>query len=233
MSTQLGTFIPLQGQNACWGLNNNLDLRLTGINPQAILGQNTPYGHSSFVVLPTNYAGNFNEITKNIAPTQSPVAFVPHQQSINSGAFIPNTFMGSSAVVATVPGIFQGSNSSFNCLPYGNTSISQSFATELSENNHEYVISFDVPGIEMQDLDISLAGNTIYINGIRKNTQEATTLAYSEIAKGSISRAICVPFDVCSNKAINTSLDNGVLKIRISKDNQFEKKGTTRKVKIG
>lgn len=108
-----------------------------------------------------------------------------------------------------------------------------SFAAEVAENNHEFIVSIDVPGINVEDLDVSLTENTIFINGVRKDSQEAATLAYSEIAKGNITRAISVPFDISSNKSINTSLDNGVLKIRIAKESQSDKRATTRKVKIG
>lgn len=109
-----------------------------------------------------------------------------------------------------------------------------SFAAEVAENSNEYILTIDVPGIHAEDLDVSLTGNTVVISGLRKDAQDPATLAYSEVAKGSITRALAVPFDIGPNRAINTSLDNGVLKIRIAKENnQSDKKTATRKVKIG
>jgi HSP20 family molecular chaperone IbpA len=148
------------------------------------------------------------------APHGSQVGFIGH----NHGGFYHPT---------NTAGFGQGAE----CPTQGGWG--QSFATELFETKNDYVVSFDVPGIDIEDLDISLAGNTIHINGIRKGSNDAAGLAYSEIARGNISRAIAVPFDVSSNKSINTSLENGVLKIRIAKETQGNKGASARKVKIG
>jgi len=165
------------------------------------------------------------------------VAFIPHQSQISQGSFVTSNpaiqGIPAGTTLVGVPAGWQSGNQALNSFSSSNHASSQSFAAEVSENNNEFVLSFDVPGIDVEDLDVSLEGNTIFVNGIRKNSNEATTLAYSEIAKGSISRAISVPFDVSPSKTINTSLDNGVLKIRISKENQSEKRPAPRKVKIG
>ena len=259
MTTHLGTFIPLQAQSAAWGsqnLNQHANWGLTGWNPNAawtpnascnstaVWCQNTPWEqnashnpqNASVVIVPT-YGTKVSEIPQNIAPQGSTVAFIPHQSQFSNGAFVPsNTALQGITPGTTFVGIpagWQNGNQALSNLPLGNPSLSQSFAAELSENNHEFVLSFDVPGIDVEDLDVSLAGNTIFINGIRKSSNEATTLAYSEIAKGNITRAISVPFDVIPSKAINTSLDNGVLKIRIAKESQSDKRTSARKVKIG
>lgn len=247
MTTQIGTFIPLNTQNNNFG--QNIGLGIAGFNPSITLNPNTVWGQNSLwnqnhahnqgqasiVISPSvgyPYGGNFGDFTQGILSNGSTVAFVP-QQGIASGTTVvgvpTNTSLQSLAsgtAVVGIPSTFIGGNQTVN-------GISQSFATEVSENNQEYVLSFDVPGIDIQDLDVSLNGNTIQINGIRKNSQESTTLAYSEIARGSISRAIAVPFDVSPSKAINTSLENGVLKIRIAKENQTGGRTSARKVKIG
>jgi HSP20 family protein len=105
-------------------------------------------------------------------------------------------------------------------------------ATELAETTHEYVVSFDVPGMDLNNIDVTLGGNTLTINGVRTGLQATSALAYSEIARGNISRSVALPFDVSAHKAINTSLENGVLKIRISKEDQAGKKAT-RKINLG
>jgi HSP20 family molecular chaperone IbpA len=136
-----------------------------------------------------------------------------------------------SQVLAIVP--YQSGTQS-PLLPGSSLSQSQPLAIECSENQNEFVISFDVPGILAEDLDVSLTGNTVHINGLRKGAGEAGILNYSEISHGSFSRAIALPFEVSSDKPINTSLENGVLKIRVNKTNQLERKGGhTRKMKIG
>ncbi len=235
--------------NAAWTPNSSC-------NSTAVWGQNTPceqnashnQQNASVVIVPA-YGTKITEIAQNIAPQGSTVAFIPHQSQFSNGAFVPHqsqfsngAFVPSNTALqgitpgttfVGIPAGWQNGNQALSNLPLGNPSLSQSFAAELSENNHEFVLSFDVPGIDVEDLDVSLAGNTIFINGIRKSSNEATTLAYSEIAKGNITRAISVPFDVSPSKAINTSLDNGVLKIRIAKESQSDKRTSARKVKIG
>jgi HSP20 family molecular chaperone IbpA len=119
-------------------------------------------------------------------------------------------------------------------VPGTAVSQAQPLAIECSENQNEFVVSFDVPGILAEDLDVSLTGNTVQINGVRKGTAEAGILNYSEISRGSFSRAVALPFEVSDDRSINTSLENGVLKIRVNKVNQPEKRsGNTRKMKIG
>jgi len=246
MTTHLGTFIPLHGQNPGWGSNGlgqNIGLGIAGfnsgiaLNPNSIWGQNTALSHNhshhphhaSLLISPAigySYGNNFGELTQGMLPNGSSVAFVPQQGSISGASFVPSTPTYQGTTVVGVPSAWQGGHQAVGGL-------TQSFAAELSENTHEYVLSFDVPGIDIQDLDISLTGNTILINGTRKNSNESATLAYSEIARGSISRAIAVPFDVSPSKAINTSLENGVLKIRIAKETQADKRTSARKVKIG
>ncbi len=257
MTTQVGTFIPVQTQFAGLGINgmnqntvlgfNNLNqnqilgfnglnqnslIALGGLNQNSVLALNgfnqaqNPNAATVFVV--PAYGTNQADLNPAFAPNNSQVAFVPQNATLSGTSILNgNTAVQgipTNATVFGVAGTLQNTQQNFN---------TQSLATELSENNNEYVISFDVPGIEIQDLDISLAGNTILINGVRKNTYDSSTLAYSEVARGNLSRAVAVPFDISPSKAINTSLENGVLKIRIAKENQSERKSATRKVKIG
>ena len=218
MTTTIGTFIPVQTQNSPWnntvgtnGLYHNAGLNLTGWNPSS------QHSNQSILLIPTSGYGagsHFGGNTQGIAGHGSIFGLLPQGGNTTHGHSIPVAGAG-----------FSGNH----CLE----GLGNSFATELSENNNEYVVSFDVPGIEIGDLDISLSGNTIHINGIRKGSYEASTLAYSEIARGNISRTVAVPFDLSPSKAINTSLENGVLKIRIAKESHSDKKSNSRKVKIG
>ncbi|MDF3033910.1 MAG: heat shock protein Hsp20 [Alphaproteobacteria bacterium] len=203
-----GTFIPLQAQPTGWGSQS--------LNPNASWSQPTGWNPGSpWSSAAAWYPGSPWSPTA----TWNPSASWENNTSQNT----PETPAAFTPYYSGVPSGWHG----------GSPALSQSFAAELAETNHEFVLSFDVPGINVEDLDVSLSGNTIFINGIRKDSQEAKTLAYSEIAKGNITRAISVPFDLSASKAINTSLDNGVLKIRIAKETPSEKRTTPRKVKIG
>jgi HSP20 family molecular chaperone IbpA len=205
----------VQQPSNIWGASN------IWANPNAWATPNTwGIGVSNTIAQPQS----INTMTvgqSSIAPTQfAPMSYGTTQQQATP-----------SQVLAIVP--YQSGTQS-SMIAGSGLSQAQPLAIECSENQSEFVISFDVPGILAEDLDVSLTGNTVQINGLRKGTGEAGILNYSEISHGSFSRAIALPFEVSGDKSVNTSLENGVLKIRVNKLNQLERKGgNTRKMKIG
>lgn len=206
---------------------------------QAHPGFGTVTPSFGFVQQPSNIWGV--GISNTIAQPSGINAFSPthgmgnHSLSQFVGGMLPYGAaqqQGVSQVVAYVP-VQQNAQSSL--LSGASVGQTQPLAIECSENNNEFIISFDVPGISAEDLDVSLTGNTVQINGSRRNSQENGTLNYSEISRGDFSRAVALPFEVTAEKTINTSLENGVLKIRLNKSSSQDRKAssTTRKMKIG
>jgi HSP20 family molecular chaperone IbpA len=190
----------------------------------------SPYGVLQNIVAPAQAYGLTNPyaLTNTIGHSQ----FVPAQgissQALSMG--LTQSAMGNAAqVVAFVP-VQQGTQS----LLSGIQSQAQLLAVECAESNSEYVVCFDVPGIQAEDLEVSVSGNTLLINCLRKGSQENGVCNYSEIPTGTFTRSVALPFEVTGDKSVNTCLENGVLKIRLGKQNQFEKKASsTRKMKIG
>jgi HSP20 family molecular chaperone IbpA len=220
----MGTFVPFQPQ--------------TTFGPQG-LGQ-----AAGQYLLPTTFGLPTPGMVASLGHTGTtfPASYNPY---VGLGYFGPATGLtlgthlaggnfgniGTGTTFGNLPLGLQGGNQGLTGLTNG--AIQQPLATELSENGNEYIVSFEVPGIEKEDLEVSLAGNTILVNGIRKNTQDVGALAYTEIARGNLTRAISVPFNIDANKAINTSLDNGVLKIRVAKETGSDIRTAARKIKIG
>lgn len=91
---------------------------------------------------------------------------------------------------------------------------------DLKENEHEYVINVDIPGVNKSDIDISLDGNNLVISAERNHEKEDNNDRFHRFERsyGKLSRNITLP--VNSNKElINASYIDGVLSMKIPKLN--------------
>jgi HSP20 family protein len=86
------------------------------------------------------------------------------------------------------------------------------------EKDDAYFVRAELPGIKLEDVDISMAGNTLTIKGERKSAEDVTEDEWHrcEINYGPFSRSITLPEEILSNK-IEASNDNGILEIRLPK----------------
>jgi HSP20 family protein len=91
---------------------------------------------------------------------------------------------------------------------------------DLKENEYEYVINVDIPGVNKSDIDISLDGNNLVISAERNHEKEDNNDRFHRFERsyGKLSRNITLP--VNSNKElINASYIDGVLSMKIPKLN--------------
>ena len=93
-----------------------------------------------------------------------------------------------------------------------------SFCTllDMYETEQAYVAEVTVPGLEAEDLDISVSGSKLTVKGERKASEEAPTYLHRERPTGRLSRALRVPEDVDANQ-ITAKLANGVLTVTMPK----------------
>ena len=91
-------------------------------------------------------------------------------------------------------------------------------SVDVYEKDDCFVIYAEVPGVEMDDCDISMTGDTLTIKGERKPPEEARDVEYlcSEICYGDFSRSIDMPA-VCDPEKIGATCHNGMLEIRLEK----------------
>lgn len=91
-------------------------------------------------------------------------------------------------------------------------------AMEIEEDQEELVVRAEVPGMDRDDLDISLQGNTLTISGEKKRKEETGNGGYyqSERRYGRFQRVLTLPTDVDSEK-IQASQADGILTIRLPK----------------
>jgi HSP20 family protein len=89
---------------------------------------------------------------------------------------------------------------------------------EVKEAKEAYIFKADLPGVEEKDLDISLTGNRLTVNGKReaeKRTEEERYYAY-ERTYGSFTRSFTLP-DGADAEHVKAELKNGVLTLVVPK----------------
>lgn len=90
-------------------------------------------------------------------------------------------------------------------------------ALNVWENEECYFAEAECPGLNMQDLELSITGNQLLISGERKDEySEKTSFHRQERGTGRFSRMLSLPTEVDSAK-VEASLKNGVLTIRMPK----------------
>jgi HSP20 family protein len=90
-------------------------------------------------------------------------------------------------------------------------------ALNLWENQEGYFLEAECPGLDIENLELTITGNQLTINGERKaDYEEDTTFHRQERGVGKFSRIITLPTEVDPNK-IEASLKNGVLTIQLLK----------------
>jgi HSP20 family protein len=89
---------------------------------------------------------------------------------------------------------------------------------DLSEDEHAYKVTAELPGIEEKDLDLMLSGDTLVIKGEKRQEHEQREKDhhYRERSYGSFQRAFVLPDGVDRDK-ISADLSKGVLTVMLPK----------------
>lgn len=94
---------------------------------------------------------------------------------------------------------------------------------DVSEDGQNVVVSVEVPGIEPENLDVSLSGNTLTIQGEKTEEKEDKNFHHVERHFGSFKRVVQLPTTVDPD-GIKADFKNGVLKLTAPKLGGSEKK---------
>jgi len=91
-------------------------------------------------------------------------------------------------------------------------------ALNLWENENGYHLEAELPGIELEDLDITVTGpNQLTLKGQRKATELKDSAAHrQERIFGSFARTLTLPTSINAEK-VDARLENGVLKLDLPK----------------
>ena len=102
-------------------------------------------------------------------------------------------------------------------------------ALEVFERDGKTVVKMEVPGVEMEDIDISVVDGMLAIKGQKKYEEEIKEENYyhRETRYGSFYRSLPVPQGIDEGK-ISAILDNGILEVSYPKPEEK----TEHKVKV-
>ncbi len=94
---------------------------------------------------------------------------------------------------------------------------------DVKENEREFIIKVELPGVEEKDIDVTITNDAVTIKGEKKEEKEdkVKNYYYMERSYGSFSRVIPLDTEIESGKA-QASFKNGILDIKIPK-NQIAK----------
>ena len=85
-----------------------------------------------------------------------------------------------------------------------------SVSNYYNENEKEYYLTMDIPGMAKDDIEVTFDNNRLKISGQRKSDK------YDAYEYGKMERNFSVPNNVETNK-ISANVDNGVLKVLLPK----------------
>ena len=91
-------------------------------------------------------------------------------------------------------------------------------AVDVSEDQKEIVVHAEIPGMDKKDIDISLNGRVLTIQGERKQEREEKDKNYHRMERkhGSFTRSFELPADVDGDK-VEAEYKNGVLQLNLPK----------------
>src|ERR687897_1723072 len=100
----------------------------------------------------------------------------------------------------------------------GGTATAWAPALDISERKDAYLVTVELPGVEADDLDITLEDGLLTIQGERHFAHDSSEQQFHRVERryGAFRRAITLPAHVMAD-GIQASADNGVLQILVPK----------------
>ncbi len=105
-------------------------------------------------------------------------------------------------------------------------------ATDIVEQDNEYIVRMEVPGVDKNNVKITVMNNVLSVEGERKVEEEKNDKNFHRVerAYGSFYRSFTLPSTVLNNK-IEASYLDGVLSITIPKAEEAKPKEIEVKIK--
>ena len=105
-------------------------------------------------------------------------------------------------------------------------------SVDIAESKKAYRISVEVPGIDPEQIDLQVEGDTLVLSGEKRQESEDEDEGFHRIERsyGQFRRVLTLPEDVDVG-GIKVDFKNGVLKIKVPRVKQTEKPGA-KKVRI-
>jgi HSP20 family protein len=94
--------------------------------------------------------------------------------------------------------------------------------SEITESEKEYIVTLEIPGVDMQGLDISFTDGVLTIKGEKKReTVEDECCHCSERYSGSFERSFQIPGKVKGDE-IDATYKDGILRVVLSKSEESQ-----------
>jgi len=96
---------------------------------------------------------------------------------------------------------------------------SVSFKTDVKENENEYIVQAELPGVEKEDINLELDDNylTISVNNKEEHTEKKENYIRRERRTGSFQRAFYM--ENVKEDEIKAKYNDGILEIKLPKEN--------------
>lgn len=96
---------------------------------------------------------------------------------------------------------------------------------DVVDNENEVLVRAELPGINKQDIDVSLSENMLTLKGQTRREEKVEKENYfrAEISQGSFLRSVYLPVEVDSERA-SAALKDGILEVRLPKVESAKRK---------
>lgn len=105
-------------------------------------------------------------------------------------------------------------------------------AVDITEQDNEYIVKVELPGVNKDDVKITLESNILTIRGEKKQEKETKKENYHRVERsyGSFQRSFNLPTSVKSDK-IDAAYNDGILTVSLPKAEEAKPKQIEVKVK--
>ncbi len=105
-------------------------------------------------------------------------------------------------------------------------------SVDIAESKKAYRVSIEVPGVDEQDIDLTIQGDSLIVSGEKKQESEDDEDGFHRVERryGSFRRILSLPTDADA-EGIKARFKNGVLKITIPRSG--ETAGGAKRIEIG
>lgn len=98
------------------------------------------------------------------------------------------------------------------------TTLSADIRVDVTENDKEYLVTADLPGVKKDDIRVSIDGSYVSISAeVKKDKKKENGRSIiQETYRGSMSRGFSLPTEV-DDKSASAKLEDGVLRLTLPK----------------
>lgn len=113
--------------------------------------------------------------------------------------------------------LFFNDTSIFNTNTLGRCGLKRDFPTDLCDTETETIVTCELPGVNKEDISITIEDGYLVISAQKKRETKLTTT--SERSYGKVTRSFFLK-DLYDNSQITANLTNGILCVRLPKTQQ-------------